>query len=609
MRYLLLFTITWLSLQHLASAQTFNGSGGPIHDLNGTPQAQYFPCVVSGLPNSIDSSTFGLERICLDITHTYTNDLRLQLMSPDSLLLDLCNRHGGGGDNFTGTCFRGMSVNGMISATGNIPPYTGEYDPDQDMALFNNGQDPNGTWFLVVTDMAGADSGTVDTWSLTFGSDPTPHGLEPCNMLRPALCICPDGTQDCDLLPDMTASEQAILDGSYERNDTLFVNNATPNIGWGPLEIHGTGDCYCDTVPVNCSITCPDGSSPKEIVQQTVYHKSFNTMTSYVRQAGTMAYHPQHGHIHLDGWAEYTLRKAWHGKTPQDWPVIGTGNKQSYCLVNLGQCTAGNGYCVDTTGQIRYNANIANYGLGSVTGCSRDQGIFVGSLDIYSASLYGQWIILDSVCNGDYYIVSITDPNNWILETDDSNNWAAAPFSLTGQLNAPFPTVNFTYSATGSSVQFTSTCADFDSLSWDFGDGDTSTALNPLHTYASTGTYEVVLTAFNHCGWEQQVQSFTITVSGLEAIGHEDLFGLRVFPNPSSTAFNIDFSTASRTDVRLELLDIMGRPVSVLSDQSMAAGSHRYRLDVESGNLKAGVYFLRVQSDGVARLVRLVVAR
>ena len=66
-----------------------------------------------------------------------------------------------------------MSVNGMISATGNIPPYTGEYDPDQDMALFNNGQDPNGTWFLVVTDMAGADSGTVDTWSLTFGSDPT----------------------------------------------------------------------------------------------------------------------------------------------------------------------------------------------------------------------------------------------------------------------------------------------------------------------------------------------------------------------------------------------------------------------------------------------------
>ena len=196
-----------------------------------------------------------------------------------------------------------------------------------------------------------------------------------------------------------------------------------------------------------------------------------------------------------------------------DWPVIGTGNKQSYCLVNLGQCTAGNGYCVDTTGQIRYNANIANYGLGSVTGCSRDQGIFVGSLDIYSASLYGQWIILDSVCNGDYYIVSITDPNNWILETDDSNNWAAAPFSLTGQLNAPFPTVNFTYSATGSSVQFTSTCADFDSLSWDFGDGDTSTALNPLHTYASTGTYE---------GGIDRLQSLWVGTAG--AIVHDHCF-------------------------------------------------------------------------------------
>jgi len=33
---------------------------------------------------------------------------------------------------------------------------------------------------------------------------------------------------------------------------------------------------------------------------------------------------------------------------------------------------------------------------------------------------------------------------------------------------------------------------------WNFGDGNTSTLLNPLHTYADTGTYDVSLTAFNH---------------------------------------------------------------------------------------------------------------
>ena len=72
-----------------------------------------------------------------------------------------------------------------------------------------------------------------------------------------------------------------------------------------------------------------------------------------------------------------------------------------------------------------------NNGLGTVTGCSVDQGIYVGYLDIYSAALYGQWITLDSVCNGDYSVVSFTDPNNWILEMNDSNNWAAVPWTLT----------------------------------------------------------------------------------------------------------------------------------------------------------------------------------
>ncbi len=35
---------------------------------------------------------------------------------------------------------------------------------------------------------------------------------------------------------------------------------------------------------------------------------------------------------------------------------------------------------------------------------------------------------------------------------------------------------------------------------WDFGDGTTSTALNPAHTYSSPGTYDVTLTAINNIG-------------------------------------------------------------------------------------------------------------
>lgn len=51
------------------------------------------------------------------------------------------------------------------------------------------------------------------------------------------------------------------------------------------------------------------------------------------------------------------------------------------------------------------------------------------------------------------------------------------------------------------------------SWAWDFGDGGTSTAQNPNHTYTAAGTYDVTLTATNSCGSDQLVQTGYITVT------------------------------------------------------------------------------------------------
>ncbi|MFN8144714.1 MAG: PKD domain-containing protein [Bacteroidia bacterium] len=602
----LYLSLLLLCYSFICTSQTFNGTGGHLPDYTGVAIPVYLPCVVSGLPNNIDSVHFGLERVCIDITHTYDRDLEIQLMSPDSMMIMLSNRNGDGDDNFTGTCFRGHTANQLLSDPGNNPPFTGEYDPDGDLALYNDGRDPNGTWYLVVTDLAGSDSGDVNSFSITFGSSPTSHSIMPCSRQDATRCQCPDGSQDCDLIPDMTASAQAILDGSYEVTDTLYVNNATPNIGWGPLEIHGINTCYCDTVLVSCSTpVCPNGQPPKQLVEQTIYHKTNGAITTYNRPAGTMTYHPQHGHIHLDGWAEYTLRQPMIGKQPYEWPVVGTGNKQSYCLVNLGQCTDGNGYCVDTTGNILGRDSFPNYGLGTVTGCTTDQGIYVGYLDIYSAALYGQWITLDSVCNGDYYVVSFTDPNNWILEMNDSNNWAAVPWSLTHQLNLPFPTVNFTYTANANTVNFTNSTTDFDSLVWDFGDGDSSTLLNPVHVYSSTGTYNVVLTAYNRCGFHQQVQSFSITLTGISKVEPEDIFAYKVYPNPTKEGINIDFSLAQKVPVKIEVRDAIGRLVYSPENTTLNMGSHHYQFNFEDLGLQRGIYIISLLTNDKALYKRI----
>ncbi|GJM34085.1 MAG: hypothetical protein DHS20C18_30860 [Saprospiraceae bacterium] len=45
---------------------------------------------------------------------------------------------------------------------------------------------------------------------------------------------------------------------------------------------------------------------------------------------------------------------------------------------------------------------------------------------------------------------------------------------------------------------------------WDFGDGDTSTAVTPSHTYSEDGTYTIQLIAENDCGSDTTTQSITV---------------------------------------------------------------------------------------------------
>ncbi len=62
------------------------------------------------------------------------------------------------------------------------------------------------------------------------------------------------------------------------------------------------------------------------------------------------------------------------------------------------------------------------------------------------------------------------------------------------------PTAAFTSTSPttlGTATHFTNLSADADSYLWDFGDGATSSAMHPSHTYTATGTFSVTLLAGN----------------------------------------------------------------------------------------------------------------
>ncbi|MFT5777469.1 MAG: PKD repeat protein [Crocinitomicaceae bacterium] len=79
---------------------------------------------------------------------------------------------------------------------------------------------------------------------------------------------------------------------------------------------------------------------------------------------------------------------------------------------------------------------------------------------------------------------------------------------------------------------------------WDFGDGNTSTLQNPVHTYATDGTYTACLTVTDLCGTDSTCQTVTVLtctnpVAGFTVAGSDPTYD---FTNTSTTTGTVTYS-------------------------------------------------------------------
>jgi hypothetical protein len=284
-----------------------------------------------------------------------------------------------------------------------------------------------------------------------------------CTTTNATSCACETaGATNCTLLPDMIVARPPLTvsgsngvieysqSGNGSNDGLLRISVSTPNIGHGPLEVRTTDKYICgtDTITGTAPTTCPNtGLPPKQLVVQRVYSKNGNVMNYIDRDAGTMTYHPSHGHMHVDDWGRYSLRTQTSDPNPLNWPIVGTGAKLAFCLMDYGSCSTYNGHCVDGAGNTLLNSNFPNYGLGGgAYNCSPVvQGISSGYTDIYYQSLDGMYIdVPPGTCNGDYYIVVQLDPYNYFLEENENNNILVVPYTLTQQVASNTATISST---------------------------------------------------------------------------------------------------------------------------------------------------------------------
>ncbi len=81
----------------------------------------------------------------------------------------------------------------------------------------------------------------------------------------------------------------------------------------------------------------------------------------------------------------------------------------------------------------------------------------------------------------------------------------------------------------------------------------------------------------------------------------------QVYPNPLQSSGSFSFSIPEASQVRIELLNVLGEQVQLLTDNQYEAGS--YQLGIDDRGLVDGVYYLMLTADGAVKVQRVIIAR
>ncbi len=93
------------------------------------------------------------------------------------------------------------------------------------------------------------------------------------------------------------------------------------------------------------------------------------------------------------------------------------------------------------------------------------------------------------------------------------NSCGSNTFCRSIVVSCPSPTANFNFTTNANTTSFTNqtTGGGATTYLWDFGDGNTSTATNPLHSYTTVGTFTVCVIASSVCGSDTACRPVIIT--------------------------------------------------------------------------------------------------
>jgi subtilisin-like proprotein convertase family protein len=143
--------------------------------------------------------------VAVNITHTFSGDLDIFLISPHGTRVTLAHHNGTSLDDI----YRGATFDDQAGLTHPPGPVTmanfqnnigvGLVNPQEPLSAFN-GENPNGTWTLEVRDIVPAGTGVLQNWSLQITAlSSVPATLPVRSSVSNAMTPIPDGSGPVDI--------------------------------------------------------------------------------------------------------------------------------------------------------------------------------------------------------------------------------------------------------------------------------------------------------------------------------------------------------------------------------------------------------------------------
>jgi serine protease len=251
---------------------------------------------------------------------------------------------------------------------------------------------------------------------------------------------------------------------------------------------------------------------------------------------------------------------------------------------------------VRTPINVKVKANPKIFTSGSTTICQGDTvKLSVAQADSTIWNTGQKTNTIKAYAAGKYAVLSKDNSLTCVSKSDTVhvivNAKPTAGFSVSSDLRTQIP-ISFTDQSTGAVTWF-----------WDFGDGQNSSAQNPVHTYAApSNTVKLTVTAADGC-----TDTKTNSVAVITAVEEPQTLDIKIYPNPvGAQDVQIIIDSDHLNHSTLVIANSLGQ---VILDREISTDQTHLELSVPSASWGDGLNILKFNMDGKTAVRKLIKVR